>query len=843
MFYAADFRTMADAMPQLVWTARPDGSIDYLNERFIDYTGYRPEDIPQPHGFERIVHPDDVAAVLERWNEALASGEPFETEFRLRRGFDASYRWFLSRALPVRNSLSEIERWIGTATDIDAQKRANESLNLVLDATGLFAAAQDHTDLCRRFAGLMVQRFADWCVLALYGDDGRLQLCGLRHRDPEKTERWCKLAEQYPLPLDERLKETIERGTPKIVPLITDDMLRRSARSPEHLAELRELGLRSAIVAPLLHEGRALGAMLLYSAESRRVFEQADINVMGTLAERAATAISNVRRIGAEHRLRRRLQFIGKATEAIYESLDLTASFGELMRLIVANFGDFAVTLRLEHETALRVIGAAHRDPAKDDIARALVGVRTMHTQAERSFAQSLLDHKSRLVRNLDPDTVAESMWPYLAQEIIALQPRASITVPLHSRGITYGAIIVYYSCEDRIPNESDEEMLAEIARHASVAMENADVFERERHIAQTLQDSLLPPSMPRLENLRFDAVYLPGASAALVGGDWYDAWRLEDGAIVINVGDVTGRGMDAAIIMGKVRHLMAIAPSYERDPARILDTVESVLGRRYPDVLVTAFLGIYDPKQQTLVYANAGHPYPLLRRSMGTEELRAEGLPLGLRREAPPDESVTVDLSDAKLLVLYTDGLTEAHHDVLEGQQRLHEVVNSEAVLHTHNPAQFIEESCLGGSVDDDVAILTLSFEPSKRWSFDAENARAAQDARGEFVHYLRRHVVNGSSISAAELVFGELVGNVVRHAPGPIDIDLDWSHEHPILHVIDRGKPFEAGGTLPPDILSESGRGLYIVRQLTSDLRVEHVPGYGNHVTAELPLRRSLE
>jgi anti-sigma regulatory factor (Ser/Thr protein kinase) len=317
----------------------------------------------------------------------------------------------------------------------------------------------------------------------------------------------------------------------------------------------------------------------------------------------------------------------------------------------------------------------------------------------------------------------------------------------------------------------------------------------------------------------------------------------LDDGAIVVNVGDVTGRGPDAAVIMGKVRHLLAIAPSYERDPARILDTVESVLGRRYPDTIVTAFLGIISPDRKSITFANAGHPLPLLRRGNGTVELRADGLPIGLRRDAEPAESRTADLTGAKLLVLYTDGLTEVQHDLLKGFEHLQQVVNCDAVLHTHNPARFIEESCLGGRADDDVAIMTLSFEVSKRWSFDAENARAAQDARAEFVQYIRAHVNDGFSVSAAELVFGELIGNVVRHAPGPIDIDLDWSNQSPILHVIDRGPAFEAENALPQDILSESGRGLYIVRRLASDVRVEHVPGYGNHVTVELPLRREFE
>jgi anti-sigma regulatory factor (Ser/Thr protein kinase) len=135
------------------------------------------------------------------------------------------------------------------------------------------------------------------------------------------------------------------------------------------------------------------------------------------------------------------------------------------------------------------------------------------------------------------------------------------------------------------------------------------------------------------------------------------------------------------------------------------------------------------------------------------------------------------------------------------------------------------------------------LQFDSSRRWSFDAENARAAQDARGQFVRYLRAKAAPGGDISMAELVFGELIGNVVRHAPGSIEIDLDWSGEYPALHVIDRGRAFDGVSHLPDNVLSESGRGLFIVNALTRSLRIEHVPGYGNHVTAELPLRRKFE
>jgi GAF domain-containing protein/anti-sigma regulatory factor (Ser/Thr protein kinase) len=577
----------------------------------------------------------------------------------------------------------------------------------------------------------------------------------------------------------------------------------------------------------------------MYTAQSRRVFDKNDLEVVVMLAERAASALGRQQQIGTEQRARRRLQFISRAASTIYESLDLTSSFGELVRLIATTFSGFAVAARIEGEQAIRVIAAAHSDSEKDDAARSLAGVRPFHPEAERKFVELLRGHKP-FVRKLDPEIVARSTWPYLASEMAELAPAYAVTVPLYSRGQTYGAIVAYTSDGQREFTPEEIGILNEIGRHASVAMENAEAFERERRMAQTLQDSLLPPSLPRIKGLRFDAVYLPSASDAQVGGDWYDAFVLENGSIVISAGDVTGRGPNAAVIMGKVRHLLAIAPSYESDPARILDTVESVLARRYPEAIVTAFLGIIDPQLRTMLCANAGHPYPLLRGAENAEEIRVEGLPIGLRSNAEPASATSVDLTGARMLVLYSDGLVEWSHDVLAGYERLHEVVQSDAVLHTHSPARFIEETCLGQRADDDVAVLTLSFESSVRWAFDAENARAAQDARNQFMRYLRSHGGEETEIAMAELIFGELVGNVVRHSPGSIDIDLDWSGEFPVLHVIDRGRKFGLTGSLPKDLLSESGRGLFIVRQLSRNLVVEHVAGFGNHVIAELPLRK---
>ena len=840
MSFAEDFRAIADAMPHLVWTAFPEGGVEFANAGWTEFTGYTADETRA--NIDAIVHPDDVARMWNEWEAASREQRVFEIEYRLKRA-DGAYRWFLARALPRYDESGALVRWIGTATDIDAQKRASESMAFVVDASRIFAAAFDVDQVCRDFAQLAIERFADWCFVALKDAEGKLELRALIHRDPEMILQVKRFVERYPISEDSKFAALMEAREPVLFPQIDDAMLVKAAKDDEHLKMLRSLGFTSAIVAPLVASDEVLGGIVMYSAESKRSFEEQDLQLVDALSDRAAVAIENARLYAREQRARRRLQFIGKAADAIYETLDLTASFGELTRLIVSEVGDLAVVMRVEGETALRVIAAAHRDPVMEETARQLVGVRTLHTEAERRFLETLRQHRAYTREHIKPDHLGQSLWPYLAREVRALAPHAGIVVPLHSRGTTYGAIIAYYTDSSGRPTQSDRDVLEEVGRHASVAMENAEVFERERRMAQTLQDSLLPPSLPKLPGMGFDAVYLPSASVAQVGGDWYDAFELEDGSVVVSTGDVTGRGPEAAVVMGKVRHLLSIAPCYERDPARILDTVESVLARRYPDKIVTAFLAIVDPSRTSITFANAGHPTPLLRRSDRTDELSAEGLPIGLRGNVAPAQSRTVDITDAKLLVLYTDGLVEARHDVLDGLQRLYDVVNSEAVLHTHSPARFIEESCLGRASDDDVAILTVAFEPTRRWSFDAENAKAAQDARGEFVQFLREHDQDADAIAASELVFGELIGNVVRHAPGAIDIDLDWSNGCAWLHVIDRGHAFQADRMLPQDAMSESGRGLFIVRQLATELKIEHVPGYGNHVTAGLPLRHKIE
>jgi PAS domain S-box-containing protein len=136
------YRVLAETIPQIVWTARPDGTLDYWNRRWFDYTGLTPGPT-EGWAWEYALHPDDVARCRDLWEGAIAAGEAHEIQFRLRRGLDGAYRWHLGRALPVRGADGRIDRWFGTCTDIDDQKRAEQALRQAKETAEAASRSKD----------------------------------------------------------------------------------------------------------------------------------------------------------------------------------------------------------------------------------------------------------------------------------------------------------------------------------------------------------------------------------------------------------------------------------------------------------------------------------------------------------------------------------------------------------------------------------------------------------------------------------------------------------------------------------------------------------------------------
>jgi len=383
-------------------------------------------------------------------------------------------------------------------------------------------------------------------------------------------------------------------------------------------------------------------------------------------------------------------------------------------------------------------------------------------------------------------------------------------------------------------------------ARRMSLRLRRmSELYEHERRIARRLQDAALPRALPKIPGIAFDAFYRAGSDQAQIGGDWYDAVRLPDGRIVLSIGDVCGSGLDAAVTMASVRQILRGVAHVHADPAIMLDAADRTLQGDPGDPIVTAFVGVFDPVTSLLTYASAGHPRPLLRDEGGTvRELRGDGLPLGVAGRVIRSAEV-VQMPPRGVLVLYTDGLIEATRDLADGEHRLHAALANVAVLQSKNLAHAVHDAVLHDPARDDVAVFTVrrlgpDIEETAitRWMFSSNDVAAAQDVKCEFSHVLAEHGLSDDALAAAELLFAELLGNVVRYAGGMTEVALDRSAAAPVLHVLDRGCGFRHMPRLPADVLSERGRGLYIVAALADDFTVSRRPDGGSHARAVLAL-----
>ena len=541
--------------------------------------------------------------------------------------------------------------------------------------------------------------------------------------------------------------------------------------------------------------------------------------------------------------------FLAQASEVLAESLDLQATLNRLLAIIVPEFGDWAAIDLFDEDDRLKTVAAIHADPEKTRLVRRLVGRYTHDRRYEPAIAAALRNGRPMIIREVNVELLNKAAARNLFEVIRELEPRSAVTIPLRTRGRTIGSLVAYWSQTLRRYSAADLPLFEELTKRAAVSIDHARIYEKEREIAAEFQRAALPISLPEVPGIRFDGIYVPASDRELLGGDWYDALRLNDGRIVISIGDVAGSGLPAAVIMASMRQVIRGVAQVYADPIAMLDAADRTLKTEYPDMFVTAFVGVLDPVTRTLTHASAGHWPPLLRDDDGTvTPLGTSGLPLGLRVRG--EAATTTTLPSSGLLVFYSDGLIEADRNVTRGYDRLVTVIARPEIASSANPAGTIYRALLRRGGDDDVVVLTLRLEAqvelavdggngddAQRWAFNTDNARLARTARHSFVKALRAAGVRERQLDAAEHVFGELLGNVVRFAPGPIEIVFNWNHGNaPVLHVLDRGPGFTFSPKLPPDTFSERGRGLYIVWSLAEDFNVTPRHDGGAHARAVL-------
>jgi PAS domain S-box-containing protein len=394
--------------------------------------------------------------------------------------------------------------------------------------------------------------------------------------------------------------------------------------------------------------------------------------------------------------------------------------------------------------------------------------------------------------------------------------------MPLHDEGGTFAG---YIGC------------CLDISDQQRVKADLEKSLERERRVTRTLQAAFLPPYLPEVEGAEFQACYRPAEREALLGGDWYDVFVLRDGRIALSIGDVFGHGLEASGAMVRLREtLRAVTGFIDNDPGLILQLADRAFQASHPGGIASALFAIYDPSTRRMLTANAGHPPPVLVRNGTTMLLPCGDAPVGVVGDSTFAVHETV-LEKGDAFVMYTDGLVESDRDAIDGERRLLDALATEPLK-----ADELVTRLTANKQHDDVAVLTFSLiappaQPS--WRFQADDASSAEHARDAFVAHLRQQGLDAEALGAAALVFGELVANVVRHAPGPIEIELQREDDTLVLAARDRGPAFRPDASLPADVFSEGGRGLFLIAQHAEPPRVASRSGGGNDVRVRIPIR----
>ncbi|MDP9018182.1 MAG: PAS domain-containing protein [Candidatus Eremiobacteraeota bacterium] len=662
---ASFLAALADAVPQIVFVDNAAGVPEYWNARWYEYTGLTPEQSIGPERYS-MVHPDDRAELTTQWPRALKQGAPFEMELRMLRANDRTYRWHLSRVLPLCDENGTILRWYGTLTDIDDQKRVELALRFLSDAGNRFANALSVQQTLQSLAESAIEGFADWCGIYRNDASDGIPVVAIAHKDPQKVALARQFVDAFPVRSGDAISTVVETGEPLLMPRIDDEMVRAQAQDPLQVRMLLELGLRSAMILPLKAGGATLGAISLVSSESGRRFDERDLRLAEALAQRASLAWSNAS-LYESHQ-----QSLQAALESEQRFRTLSESIPALVWVCEPNG-----QLRYANHQWLDYFGFALADLDKWTL---------------RSF--------------LHPDDFerANSRWKH------SLQTGDPYEVEYRTRNArgTYewflvrgdalfdddGRVIRWFGTSTRIEDQKQ-------------------AFERQRLVADTLQDAFIPKLLPAVPGVVFDAAYFPAEVDTRVGGDWYDATQLSEQLIVFSIGDVCGHGLEAAIAMGRVRQAIVGAAIDAADPGEVLAKINRLLLLQDAPI-VTAIVGFIDLRRRVLVLASAGHPPALVARQGSFEEFLSGDLPLGVDPRATY-RTATYTLESELFVTLYTDGLTEARRHVEIDEPRVVEAVKR-ARRGEISAAQIREAVLEGTPCADDVAILTVRIDGASK-------------------------------------------------------------------------------------------------------------------------------
>jgi serine phosphatase RsbU (regulator of sigma subunit) len=416
------------------------------------------------------------------------------------------------------------------------------------------------------------------------------------------------------------------------------------------------------------------------------------------------------------------------AEEALRDEPD-PARRAELLEAAGVFFGEALSTFEIAHRgyREVRELARLEHEHVMQLRALAEASVRINATLTTEEVLQLTVEAAQRVLGARRARISSGSLAPH-GDELSAVFPDGDddepsgtpIGVMLRSAGRPLGFLEVS-DAREREFTPRDEAILAQLGQLASVAIAKSQAYTRERHIAQVLQRSLLPPSIPEVPGLTAAVRFIAAGEGIEVGGDFYDFFRARDGAVAALIGDVCGKGPEAASVTALARHTLRAAAAYESRPSAVLALLHRALREARDDgrFCTVAYCDVERrPRGVRMVLSCGGHPRPLVLRRSGRVELVGRlGTLLGTDVE-PVLHDVTVELAAGELVVLYTDGVTEVRSGQEEvfGLRDLVALLGRCAGMHPDSVAQRIQDAVLeaaGGRPRDDIAVLVIGPRP----------------------------------------------------------------------------------------------------------------------------------
>ena len=591
------------------------------------------------------------------------------------------------------------------------------------------------------------------------------------------------------------------------------------------------------------------GPFVRSNPDDSLLLAQTFVGVTGvTMLLLAAQALERGRLYAAEQKARaqaeaarERVAFLAGASELFSRSLDVDQILGRLARLTVPRLADWCSVDLVDHG-AFRNVAVTHVDPDKVSLARELRRRYPIDPEDPTGAPNAARSGRSELHEEITHDLLQQSARDGEHLRILReLGPMSAMVVPLSARGRTLGAV-TFVSAESKRRFGPDDLQLAEdFVSRAALASDNALLYQYEHRAATNLQRSLLPRELPELPGIQLAARYLPATHELEVGGDWYDVMVLPSGEVALVIGDVAGRGLDAATVMGQLRTTTRVYAFTGYSAAETVERLNATAADAFDrSDMATLFYLVLDPASSIVRYVNAGHLPPLV---LGTDGQVSQldgphSLPIGVR---PHGHYQTVEgrLDPGATIVLYTDGLIERRGESIDvGIERLKTVLEQAPTRFDELPDVILEQVAPAEQRSDDIALLALRTvhigSMPLRLTLPAEFSTLSS-VRRTLRRWLEEAGADAEEVHQIVTACGEACANAIEHAYGPhaATFQLDALREGAEITVAVR----DSGSWRPPRGDTGRGLGTELMNRLMDSVDIE-----GTSEGTEVRLRRRL-